>query len=303
MELGVGLLIRVFLQTLADGLFILVKRVELGHVLGELVVQLGKLLFLDLAALNVEHGGLAGQILSLIILGEGDVDVLLLAGGHADDLLLEAGDEHLGAQDQIMPLALAALKGNAVHAALEVDDRRVAFLRGALGRHDAAGTLARALDLGVDLLVGDVNDGALGLQGLVLAKLGLGPFGRGEAERKLFFVGNIHAAHGGRADVADLFLVNAELERGRCKLVGGILIENILAVHTLDDHTGGLALPEALDIDLAAVFEIGRLQRLLKFFGADHDVEADGGFFFSFYVSDLHSDLLLLNITLNFIIT
>ena len=302
-ELGVGVFVGGLLKALTDGLFILVQRVELGHVLGKLIVQRGELLLLDLAALDVEHGGLTGEILGLIVLREGDVDVLFLTGGHTDDLLLKAGDKHLRAKDKVMPLALAAVKGNAVHAALKVDDGGIALLGGTLDRHDTTGAFTRTFDLGVDLLILDIDDGTLGGQRLIFAQLGLRPLRRGEAERELLSVGNIHASHGGRADVADLFLLNAELERLRRERIGSVLIENILAVHTLDDHAGRFALAEALDIDLAAVFEVGRLQRLLKFLRSDDNIEAHGGFFFSFYVSDLHSDLLLLNITLNFIIT
>ena len=59
-----------------------------------------------------------------VVLGEGDVDVLLLTGLHADDLILKAGDKAAGAQLQVEVLTLAALEGNAVVEALKVDDRR-----------------------------------------------------------------------------------------------------------------------------------------------------------------------------------
>ena len=52
----------------------------------------GTMVSVTLLTLHVEHDGLAGQLL-VVVLGEGDVDVLLLTGAHADDLLLKAGDE------------------------------------------------------------------------------------------------------------------------------------------------------------------------------------------------------------------
>lgn len=79
------------LDALADGVLQLVESVVLADVLGKVVVQLGQLLVLDLMQLDLEGGVLAGQFLSLVLLGELDVDVELLAGLVADDLLLKPG--------------------------------------------------------------------------------------------------------------------------------------------------------------------------------------------------------------------
>ena len=57
----------------------------------------------------MEHNGLAGQ-LGGIVFGEGDVDILLLTGLHADELILKAGDKAAGADLQIEVLALAAVE-------------------------------------------------------------------------------------------------------------------------------------------------------------------------------------------------
>ena len=91
----------------------LLERLKLGNVLGELIVERRGLLFLDLVDLDVEHDLLAGEIPG-VVLGEGDVDVLLLTGLHADDLILKAGNEAARADLQLVVLALAALEGNAV---------------------------------------------------------------------------------------------------------------------------------------------------------------------------------------------
>ena len=82
-------------QILLEG----VQGLELGDVLGKLVVHLGADGVLDLLDLDLKDHVLAGQ-LGHIVLGEGDVQVLLLAGLHAHHLLLEAGDEGAGAQFQ-----------------------------------------------------------------------------------------------------------------------------------------------------------------------------------------------------------
>ena len=139
------------LDALADGVLQLVESVVLADVLGKVVVQLGQLLVLDLMQLDLEGGVLAGQLLSLVLLGELDVDVELLAGLVADDLLLKAGDEGAGAQHQRVVLGLAALESDAVHEALEVDVNGVAVLGSTLTGQQTAVAVLHALDLGVNI--------------------------------------------------------------------------------------------------------------------------------------------------------
>ncbi len=99
---------------------VLVKGVELADVLGELVVKLGQLRLAHGVNLHLEGGVLAGE-LGGVLLGEGHVDFSVLAGLHADELILEAGDEHAGADLEGVVLGLAAVEGHSVDEALEVD--------------------------------------------------------------------------------------------------------------------------------------------------------------------------------------
>ena len=122
----------------------LLQGVELGDVLGKLVVHGGDLLDLHLVDLHMEHNGLAGQ-LGGIVFGEGDVDILLLTGLHADELILKAGDKAAGADLQIEVLALAAVESHAVVEALEVDGGGVALLHGTLHAHQTAVALGHLL--------------------------------------------------------------------------------------------------------------------------------------------------------------
>ena len=139
------------LDALADGVLQFVEGVVLADVLGKVVIQLRQLLVLDLMQLDLEGGVLAGQFLSLVLLGELDVDVELLAGLVADDLLLKAGDEGAGAQHQRVVLSLAALESNAVNEALEVDVNGVAVLGSTLTGQQTAIAVLHALDLGVNI--------------------------------------------------------------------------------------------------------------------------------------------------------
>ena len=143
-------------------------------ILCQLVVQSGQLLVLDLVQLDLEDSFLASQLSSLILGGEGHVDVELLASGVADDLILEAGDEGAAAQGQAVVLSLAALECNAIDEALEVDIDDVAVLSSALTGQLTGVALLHTLQLGVDGLVGNSMDRLLNGQTGVVADLDFG---------------------------------------------------------------------------------------------------------------------------------
>ena len=109
---------------------------------------------------DVEGGFLAGQMRRAVVVGEGDGDLLLVAGLGADQLVLEAGDEFLRAEDQRLGGARAAVEGDAVDLADIVDGDAVAFLGLAVLGLVAAGRFGDALDLLLDLVVRHVVDRA-----------------------------------------------------------------------------------------------------------------------------------------------
>ncbi len=71
----------------------LLERVELGGLGGEVVVELGQDFLPHLLDLDLEDRVFAGQVLGLVVVGEGDLDLALLAGLGAGQLLLEALDQ------------------------------------------------------------------------------------------------------------------------------------------------------------------------------------------------------------------
>ena len=101
--------------------------------------------------LDLEGGILAGQLLGLILGGELHLNVELVAGLVADDLILKAGDEGAGTEHQRIVLRLAAFKGHAVHEALKVDVSGVTVLGLALTGQQTAVAVLHALDLGLHL--------------------------------------------------------------------------------------------------------------------------------------------------------
>ena len=146
-ELGLDALLLALGEPLADVVAQLVERVEAG-LGGELVVELGQLLGLDLLDRDGELGLLAGQLLGAVVVGERDLDRALLAGDRARELLLEARDEPARAELDHLVAALAAGEGDAVERAQVVHHHEVALGGGALDRLQPAGALAQALDLG-----------------------------------------------------------------------------------------------------------------------------------------------------------
>ena len=92
-ELGLDARARRPRARLRDVLAQLVERVEAGGVGGEVVVELGQLLALDLLDRDLELARPAGEVLGAVVVGEGDRDRALVAGLGAAQLVLEAGDE------------------------------------------------------------------------------------------------------------------------------------------------------------------------------------------------------------------
>ena len=89
--------------------------IEFGNVLSEIVIQRGQLDLGDALEANLEGSSLAGQLCSMVLLGEGNVYVELLTDLVTGDLLLKAGDEGAGAKLQVVVLALAAFKSDTVN--------------------------------------------------------------------------------------------------------------------------------------------------------------------------------------------
>ena len=116
-----------------------------AEALGEFVVDGERLAAGDRLHRHVEIGRLAGERAERVILGEGRVDDALVARRDADELVLEAGDERSGAEDDLDVLALAALERIAVDRAVEIDGDPVAGARRSrrrAGRYRCAGSSA-----------------------------------------------------------------------------------------------------------------------------------------------------------------
>src|SRR6185295_4979132 len=120
-----------------------------------------------------EDGLPAGELLGGIVLRERDRDLALIPRARAGELLLEPGHEPARAELEQVAAALAALERLAVDAPDVVDHHEVAVLGGALHGVERGERVAQALDLGLHVLLGNLDLAAADLEVLVVAELRL----------------------------------------------------------------------------------------------------------------------------------
>ena len=251
--LGLGLL-----EVLFRVLLELVNGVILGDVEDEVVVELRKLFLLDVVEFDLEGGVLASQVLNIVV-RELDVDVKLLTGLVADDLILEAGDELAGSQGELVALALAAFECLAVDEALEVDGGEVVVLGLTVHLDKASRALEHGVDLTLNVLVGDLDDRLLSGEALVVVQLNVRLYGDFEAEFYAVLVHFLDVDVVGVVDDLNAGLFHSVGDDLREELLKSVIVEDALAVIFLDHSAGGFALAEAGDADvlLLAVEDLG----------------------------------------------
>jgi len=213
----------------------------------------------------MEHGGLARQLLRLILLGEGDIEVLLLADAHADHLLLKARDKGMGADLEGLALGRAAREGDAVHGARVIEVHGVALDHGAI-LHGNLGRLLPALllDPGVDLRVGDLGHVLLDGHALVLAEGDVGLHKDLAGELQVLARADLLKLNLRAIDDLELVLLDGRAVDLVKDELEGLVIEHALAVHVLNQLARGLALAEARDVHLTANLDVGLVHRLVE---------------------------------------
>ena len=249
---------------------ILVQSVEFAHVLDKFIVNGGQFLHLDFMQLNLEHSGLALQFFCMIILGECHIHVKLVANVVAYDLIFEAGDKLAGAQSQLIVVGLAAVKLFAIHIAVKIDGDNVAVLGSTVLHVDNAGVaLTHTVDFPVDILSGNFHGHLGDLNALVAFD---GGFGLGD---------NIQLAHNALilAALIDLELANADdlqagllhslHHHGTIQMIDSGFVEHFLTVIFFNKRPGSMAFPEAGNIHLFAFALVNGVDGVVKFFGAD----------------------------------
>ena len=214
----------------------------------------------------MEDHGLAGKLGS-VVLREGDVDVLLLPGLHAGDLLFKAGNEAVGAQDQTIVLALAAVKRLAVQEALEIDDGGVAVPGFALHADKAAVAVRQLLQALVHVLVGNSHHGAGGGETLVLTQSDLRIEGHHGGKAVALLADLAFQFNLGIAHEMQILLLHGLHKGGSPGRLHGVLIEDALPVGVLDHLAGSLSGTEARKADFLALLQISLLHSGFKLSG------------------------------------
>ena len=138
------------------------------ELLGQLIVDLGGDGFLHLLDGAGENGRLAGQVFGPVFLGEGHLDLFLIALLDADQPLFEAGDERARPQFQREILGRAALEGLAIDAAHEIHHHLVALGGLALLGVEILGRSGKAFERLLKILIGRGDGHALKLERLVV---------------------------------------------------------------------------------------------------------------------------------------
>ena len=251
----------------------LVDGVELGHHLGELVVQLGQGLGLHL--------------------GDGDLDVGLLALGGAADQLggeldvvagLLAGDrvvqpvEHAAGADLVgQALGRAVLDLLAVDGGDQVDGDHVA----GLGRTVLVGAggeaLAHDLDALVHLVIGGREGGHLGGQLVERRHLEVGAHVQLGGELDHVVVLELGDVHLGLAQGHQLVLADRGGVRVGQRGVDRLLQHRAAAEALVDDRCGHLPLAEARDVHLRGDVLVRLVEVGLEVGEGDLDGELDPG--------------------------
>src|SRR3954454_23329908 len=234
-ELRLDALLVGLAQLAGDVLAQLVERVEAGGVGGEVVVELGQLLALDLVDGDGELRLAAPELLGAVVLGERDRDRALLARLGPEELRLEAGHEPVGAELDELVARLAARERLAVDRAAEVHDDEVAGGGGLVDGLQARRPLAQRFELALDRLVAGARLAAGDLDALVRAERRLRAHADldREAER-LALAGQVPHVQLRLADRADAGGLD-RVEVPAPDLAADRFVDDGLAAHALDD--------------------------------------------------------------------
>ena len=81
---------------------------------------------------DLENNGLARKVFRMVILGEGDVDVTLVADVHADHLLFKSGNEGAGTDFELIAFGSAAFELFIAHEARKIEGYDIALTNGTI---------------------------------------------------------------------------------------------------------------------------------------------------------------------------
>ena len=183
----------------------------------------------------------------------------------------------------------AAVETLTVKVAVKVDVDSVAQLGSTVVNVDHTGVaLADGVELIVNILIGNALILALCFETLVLAERDLRVKGNFKGVGSGAVIGHVHIDDGRSADHAQLGLIKAELESLGGELVHSVLIEDLCAVHALNDSARSLALAEAGNIYRSLVLEVCAVDCGFKLGSVGLYLKSGSLIFFVLYVLQNH---------------
>ena len=217
---------------------------------GELGVERGQPRLLHLVHLQRERGGLARHLLALIVLREGQLESLALAGRHAARGRLERRQGAAFAEQEAEAGRLAAFERHAVDLALEVDRHAVAVLRGARHGVELGALLAQDLERAIDRGVVDRHLRPLDRRAADVARLELRIDLEGRAELERLVVAAVVLLDLRVARHAQVLLLDRVAERLLHRVAQHFAADlgPVLLRHQLHRHLAGT---EARHLDVA----------------------------------------------------
>ena len=251
-----------------------------AQALGELVVDLERIRRRHFLHRNVEGRFLTGEVARAVVVGEGHGDGLFLTGGHALELLGEAGDELAGAEADHGIVVGAARERLAVDLAGVGNGQLVAVLRLAVLGRERARTLGEFLDLRIDIGIGNLGDRTLDRDRTELGEFDLGQDLVGHGVGQIGFA--VENLLGGALVLGQLevrLLRSALAPTGHC--IASDLVDDRLndlrhfglAEHPLQMGHRHLAGPESFDSDLPLKGVEPRREPVVQLSGRHHDLK------------------------------
>ena len=268
---------RVVLEPLLD---VGAQRIKVGvvaHRAGEVVIEFGLDLLAQLLDVDREVSGLAREALLDVVLREGDVELRRIADAQALEVVLEARDEPILADDEGHPVGAAALEGLTLARTDEADHRVIALLRPpVLDRREGGVLVAQLVDDLVDLGLVDRLDLGPEVEVPVVTELDLGPDLDVRLEdQRLAFLGLDHLDVG-LGERQDLLL-----DQGLSKRLVDQVLDRLVEHHarpelTLEHMAGCLARAESGDAIAAREPSDRIVDGPGESFGRELDLEDEG---------------------------
>ena len=247
-----------------DVCLIFIECIEFGNILSEIVVKLGKLDLVDGVELYLEYCSLASELFGMILGGECNAYVELVADVLANDLLLKAGDKLTGAKEKGLLFSCAAVKENTVNRTGIVDDNVVAIVSCSICDLELAGvSLTNHLDLSVNLFVGCLFNFLGNLKTYIVVNCDVRLYENLCRHNETVIVNRNDIELGVAYDIKLGFLNSCTESLGK-HLVDSILIEYALAVHSFNYGLGSLTLSKAGYCDVLYHFAVNGIDSLVE---------------------------------------